>query len=111
MERRPLPSEQRLGFKTRPIVNPVTNIVGVTATKILNNNPDRILFMVVNLSNVDGYLGFDREVSATRGFRIPSNGGSLTALIEEDGELVLQEVFAISPLGAGTWYIIEVVRM
>ena len=92
-------------------MNPVTNTVGTTPTKVLNNNPDRILALLVNLTANDGYVGFDNEVSATRGIPVPSNGGSLTLLIDEDGELVIQETYAVCPGGAGTWYIVEIERL
>jgi len=103
-----IPAEQKLGFKTKPRINPVTNTVNTTATKILNNNPDRIFWLVVNLSSNKGYVGWDSEVSSSRGIPIAANGGYVSASIEEDGELVIHEVHAVNENAAGTYYIVEI---
>jgi len=106
-----IPAVRRLGFKTRLIVNPVTPTVGTTATEILRNNPDRVFWLIVNLSPNDGYAGWDREVSSSKGILIPANGGYASASIEEDGELVIYPVYAINLVAAGTWMIVEVERI
>jgi len=106
-----IPAVKKLGFKSRPIVNPVTDTVLTTPTEILRNNPDRIFWLIVNLSPNNGYAGWDREVSATRGLFIPSNGGYASASVEEDGELVIHPVYAINTIAQGTWMIVEVERM
>jgi len=105
-----IPAEKRLGFPTRAVVNPVTNTVATTATEILRNNPDRIFWLVVNLSTNKGYVGWDREVSSSRGIPIAPSGGYVSASIEEDGELVIHPVFAINENAAGTYYIVEIER-
>jgi len=105
-----IPAEQRLGFPTRPIINPVTNTVGTTATEILRNNPDRIFWMVINTSVNKGYIGWDKDVSASRGIPISPSGGYVSASIEEDGELVIHPVWAINENAQGTYYIVEIVR-
>jgi len=104
-------SKERFKGPTHAIPNPVTGNIQTTATEILRNNPDRILWLAVNLSAQDGYIGWDREVGPARGIPVPANGGYVIILLEEDGELVTQAVFAISPGGAATWYIVEVERL
>jgi len=106
-----IPAVRRLGFKTRLIVNPVTNTVETMATEILRNNPDRIFWLIVNLSGNNGYIGWDREVSNTRGLLVAANGGYVSACIEEDGELVIYPVFAINLNASGTYMIVEVERI
>lgn len=103
-------SKARFLGPTRPVVNPVTGTVQTTVTQILKNNPDRVHALIVNLSPNPGYVGFDREVSATRGIPIAANGGFVILTIDEDGELVAQAVFAINTVLAGTYYIVEVER-
>jgi len=107
----PIPARAKTGFPTRLVINPVTNNVGTAATLILKNNPDRIFWLIVNLSGNDGYAGWDAQVSSTRGLLVPSNGGYVSASIEEDGELVIYEVYAILNVAAGTWMIVEVERI
>jgi len=105
----PIPAEKRLGFATKPIINPVTNTVGTTATEVLRNNPDRIFWLAINLSGNKGYLGWDKDVSSSRGIPIGPNGGYVSCSIEEDGELVIHPVWAINENASGTYYFVEIV--
>jgi len=107
----PIPAEKRLGFKTRLVVNPVTDTVGTTATPILQNNPDRIFWLIVNLSGNNGYVGWDNAIGSTRGLLVAANGGFVSACIEEDGELVIYPVYAINLNASGTYMIVEVERI
>jgi len=106
-----IPAVKKHGFKSRLIENPVTDTVLTTATEILLNNPDRIFWLVVNLSNNNGYVGWSRNVSSTRGMLLAANGGYASASIEEDGELVIYPVFAINLVAQGTYLIVEVERI
>ena len=96
---------------TRPVINPVTDTVATTATMILKNNPDRLAWLIVNLSANRGYIGFDRQVAPTRGIPVEASGGIVISNWREDGELVIHEVHAINLVAAGTWYIVEVERV
>jgi len=107
----PIPARAKIGFPSRPVINPVTDTVLTTPTLILRNNPDRIFWLVVNLSPNNGFLGWDTLVSSTRGLFIAGNGGFVSANIEEDGELVIQEVWAINLNAAGTYMIVEIERI
>jgi hypothetical protein len=102
--------ERKFGFPTRMIPNPVTDTVGAAAVEILRGNPDRVQWLIVNLSAFDGFVGFDPQVSATRGIFVSANGGNVGAVIDDDAHLLIHPVFAISPGGAGTWFIEEVER-
>jgi len=105
-----VPAQQKMGFPTRLVINPVTDTVLTTATRLLTNNPDRIFWLIVNLSGNNGYLGWDTQVSSTRGLFIAANGGFVSAMIEEDGELVIYEVWAINQNAQGTYLVVEVMR-
>ena len=106
----PIPAQQRLGFPSRPIVNPVTDTVNTTPTLILRNNPDRIFWMAVNLSGNKGYIGWSTDVGPAKGIPVSPYGGFVSCTLEEDGELVIHEVWAILENAAGTWYVIEIER-
>jgi len=106
-----IPARAKTGFPSRPIINPVTDTVETVATLILRNNPDRIFWLVVNLSPNNGYLGWDTQVSSTRGLLVAANGGFVSANIEEDGELVIAEVWAVNLNAAGTYMIVEIERI
>lgn len=94
--------ENKFGMKTRSIQNPVTSTVATSVTKILRNNPDRLAYTIVNLTAYSVYVGFDSEVSTSRGILVPASGGTLTLSADEDGELVGYEVYAISSGSAST---------
>jgi len=105
-----IPAEKVIGFPSRPVVNPVTDAVAITATKILAQNPERVFWMIINLSVNKGYVGWDPQVSSTRGIPIAPNGGYVSCTAEEDGELVIHEVYAVNENASGTYYIVEIVR-
>ncbi len=105
------PAEARLGFPTRAIINPVTDTVATIPTQILQNNPDRIFLLIVNLSANTGYVGWDARVSADRGIPLAPYGGYISLSIEEDGELVIYEVWAVNEAAAGKYYVVEIERM
>ena len=56
----------------------ITVDVGTTPKRILSANPKRIAFMLINNSEYDIYVGFDKDVSTTgkkKGVLIAANGG------------------------------------
>jgi len=97
--------EKRFGFPTRHIEYSYS--ISTTPTKVLNNNPDRLMYVLSNLGANVVYLGFTSEVSSTNGIYIDANGGALTLLAEEDGELVGQEAWVIGA-GSTNIYIVAV---
>jgi len=101
--------ERELAVKTMPVVNPVTDTVQTTVTQILRNDPNRLLWLLINLSGFTFYFGFDREVSAARGIPVSPNGGFAQLTWREDSALVAYDVYAISPSGAAKIYLVAVV--
>lgn len=100
--------DREFGVRTRLIINPVTGSVGTTATEILRNNPDRLSWVIINLSANFGFIDFTPQVAATRGIRLSANGGSAAATWRDDGELVGHPVFALLDTAAGDFYVVEV---
>ena len=101
---------ERFKGPTRLVVNPVTGTVGTTFTLILKNNPDRLMWMIVNLSDNRGFVGFDQQVGPGRGVPIEASGGVVSANWREDAELVIHPVYAVNLVAEGTYYVIEVER-
>jgi len=101
-------SLKRFGFPTRPVENPVVAEVSTTAAEILRNNPDRVFWIVVNLSANVVYVGLSGGVSATKGIRLDANGGFTSSSVEEDGEAVAYQVFAIATGAASAIYVLEI---
>jgi hypothetical protein len=99
---------EEFGVKTRVNENPVTNSVGTSFVEILRNNPDRLAFIVVNLSANEVYLGLERDVSASKGIRLNANGGILSMTFKEDLATVGRAIFALASGAGSTIYVQEV---
>jgi len=99
--------EKELGFLTRAIENPVTNVVGTSAVEILRANPDRFQWLIVNLSANTIYVAFDKDVSSSKGILLEPNGGFASMHAREDGEAVTYPVWAIATGADSAIYVIE----
>ena len=98
---------KRFGFPTRAVENPVVAAVGTSALTVLRNNPDRVFWLVVNLSTNVVYVALSEEVSATHGIRLDANGGWVSMSVEEDGEAVGYEVYALATGADSDIYVLE----
>jgi len=98
---------KEFGFKTRAVENPVASSVGTSVTKVLNQNPDRIEWLFVNLGSYTVYLAFGPYVSASKGIFVAASGGTATMKVSEDGEAVAYEVWAVAPSGTSAIYVVE----
>ena len=101
-------SLKRFGFPTRAVENPVVDEVGVSAVTVLKNNPDRVFWLIVNLSGNVVYIALDRDVGASKGIRLDSNGGWASMSAEEDGEATAYQVFALATGAASAIYVLEI---
>ena len=72
------------------------------------NNPDRLHYIAVNVGSFDVLVAWDiDEVRTGRGVRLGAQGGSVSLAVDEDGELVTYQAFAIGLGGGSTIYVIE----
>lgn len=95
------------GIRTTPTINPETATVGTTVVKVLNTNPRRFSFTIINLSNNIVYVGPVNTVSSTAGILLAPNGGQLSLNYAEDLELAANEWFAVASAAGSTVYVIE----
>ena len=95
------------GPTTEQDSNPSTS---ASAVKIIDNDPDRVALQVFNLGSEDVYLAFTNDVSATKGFYLAKSGGFLGMDVTEDFTLVARELWAVSPSGASTLYVVQTRR-
>jgi hypothetical protein len=79
-----------------PYENLTVSSIGTSAVQIMRQDPDRLGFVIINLSVSDIYIGSFRDVSATKGIKIPPSGGSAVALWDEDFETVGKEWFGVA---------------
>lgn len=97
---------EKYGMTTYTDENPLVIQIATTVTKVLNNDPDRLQFTIVNLSANAAYLAFDGEVSATHGIPLAANGGSVSMNADEDGAMVGKELYGIAIGAAADIYTI-----
>jgi len=100
---------RELEAETAVQVNPVTDTVKTTVTQILKNDPKRLFWLLVNLGPYVLYVGWDREVSTSKGIPVAANGGFIQLYWKEDAMLVYHDAYAIAPSGDVTVYIVSMV--
>lgn len=85
--------------------------VGTTPTQLYKNDPRRVMATLMNRSVNNGALGFGNELTFATGFLVGANGGEAELGVEDDGEGVTWEIFAINDGAAGVWVVYEVLRV
>jgi len=102
---------ERFKVRTRAVENPLAvTSLGATAQKLLENNPNRLGFIVFNLSANVVYLSLTNEVSSTRGVRLNANGGSIGMVWDEDFQMTAWAWWGVASGAASAIYILEVVE-
>ncbi len=103
--------EAKWKYKTRTVENPLVNTVGTSPTLILQNNPDRLMFLIINLSSSNMYVAFSPDVSPSKGILLSASGGSVSFTVDDDGEAVTREVWAVAGAANSPIYVIEMEAM
>lgn len=108
--------QERFGVKTRPRRDPLgVSPIGVASVVILANNPNRLGFVIVNLSANVVYLDLTNAVNAGAGtevgLRLDANGGHVSMIWDEDFQMVAWAWWAVAT-GANTRLaILEVIEV
>lgn len=98
---------QLYGIKSHYKKSDAGSTIGVTVDKILANNPNRLSFIIVNLSGNAMYISPNNDVSSTNGIFLAPNGGRAILQWDVDFELVSQEWFAIAAGAGSSYYLLE----
>jgi len=101
--------EQKYGGATAETV--AVESVGVTQSRILRNDPERVFALLVNLSLNTIYLGYDQLVSSSRGIVLASNGGSYQVDVEEDFTVPIRALYALATGVSSNLYVLTVRRI
>jgi len=99
---------RRFGVSTWARQNPLTSVVGTSVSRVLDNNPGRLAWTIVNLSPNNVYLALDRGVGATHGILLTPNGGSASMMLDEDYEATCWEMFGVASADNSDIFVIEV---
>jgi hypothetical protein len=101
---------RKFGGGIRLVETPALAISAVTPTQVLLNNPDRVFWIVENLSSYSGTLAFNDRVTLGAGLLVIGLGGFVSLSVDEDGEVVTYPVWAIESVAGQTWYVTEIVK-
>ena len=85
--------------------------IGTASDVAFKKNPNRIMYILVNLSANIVYAAFDGAVSATRGIRLNAAGGLLSSSIKDDAALTQEEVHIIADGANSALFGFEVVEV
>lgn len=102
--------DKRFGIKTRAVECPENSEVGTSAALLLKNNPNRLSFLVINLSANVIYLGLTGGVASSRGIRLNANGGMASMIFDEDFDAVGWAWYAIASGSNSAVYFLELLE-
>lgn len=102
--------EQQFKVKTRTEINKLGVVnVGTTALKLMANNPNRLAWIIINLSVNTLYVALTNDPSSNKGILIGANGGTASMLWNEDFEATGYEIWGVGSASNTYIYIVEVV--
>ena len=88
--------QKRYGVLTRAIQNPIRTTLTDEIRMLLPNNPNRLTWLVCNLSDTTCYIAWDRNISDEHGILLSPNGGIASMTMDEDFEATTWELFGLS---------------
>jgi len=91
---------KEVGRPTVPTFDPLITSIGTTAARFLDPDPNRVGFIVVNLSTAAMYVKPRLDVSASSGIRLAPSGGSLSITWRDDFHLAGWERYVIADAAA-----------
>lgn len=101
---------ERFKVRTRGVENPVITSVGTTPTLVLTNNPNRLAFLVINLSSNLMHIGLTHEVSSSNGIILDANGGYWSGIWDELFDPVAWGWWLVAAAASSAVYSLEVVE-
>lgn len=84
--------------------------VATSATRIVGNNPDRVMLLLINLGGTPVYVRPANNPSDSAGVQLSQNGGSMVTIVRDDGTLPTNEWYGVAPSVAANVYVLEMVR-
>ena len=103
--------EKEYGVKVSGARPALLEAIGVAPEMVFRKNPNRIMFILVNLSANIVYAAFDGAVAATHGIRLNAAGGMLSSSIKDDAALTQEPVWIIADGADSDIYGLEVIEV
>ena len=97
-------------FKGAVTLRRSTPQIGLIPTQIIPNNPDRVSFVISNVSGIDIRIGWDQQITTGLGILVPASGGWIQGEVDRDGGVIGWAVFGVSTVAATQLYVIEIIR-
>lgn len=95
------------GVSSHYAINKKESDVDIAMKRIIDNNPNRASFLIVNLSANQIYVSPQNDVSSTKGIYVAPNGGTMLMQWDIDFELVTSEFFAVASANNSSVFILE----
>lgn len=92
-------------------INMTFPTIGVAVSRLLGNNPRRVFWLAMNCSAGDGRVWWNNTLTSAQGILVAGSSGAASMAVDEDGEIVAWEVFAVSGAAGATWALIEIERV
>lgn len=107
---------QKFGVKTRPRRDPLNvSPIGIVPVVVLANNPNRLGFVIMNLSANVVYIDLTNDVNATVGaevgLRLDANGGFVSMSWDVDFQMVAWAWWGIASGANSRLTILEVIEV
>lgn len=84
---------------------------GVVSARLMRQNPNRIAFILYNLSANILYINPITTPSSTNGIRLGPNGGFVSMYYREDFTLVGREWSIIADVAGSAYYLLEILLL
>lgn len=96
-----------LGRTAKPNFTGSSFSIGLTASTVARQNPNRVYLGFFNTSASDIFISPFPQVASTYGILVPPSGGSVILTVSDDFILPSLEWWAVASLAASPLFIIE----
>lgn len=103
--------EKEYGVKLTGVRPALLEEIGTASAVVFKHNPNRIMYVLVNLSANIVYGAYSGAVSATHGIRLNASGGLLSSSIKDDAALTQKEFHIVATGANSAIFGIEVVEV
>lgn len=86
---------------------PSTVAVGIAQVQAMLGNPNRASYTLTNVGTTNITLGFAPGLVSGSGILLLGNGATFTANWQEDADMVIYPIWAISDVAGGSLFIVE----
>ena len=100
--------EEKFGVTTGTYLNRLVTQIPATAGKIVQADPERVAFLIVNLGTTNAFILPEPDVASSKGIRLDANGGYYRAVWDEDFALTGYDWYGVSS-SATNCLILEVI--